>query len=543
MGRKGGNFWNDFYKGWQVGDAMQSKYEKAGLQSDLAKASNVTPETNTAYNEDQAANIDALANDVDANGQPLNNMQANPDGTYTVTPNAGGESVSIAPKTNYSMGGKTQETPFLPEQVDAQKLRNRADVYGNRGMEDKAASLHGLAKQREEEGITSKIRGDVELGLSRDYADLKGMDKEWKRLSLAADASMNAGRYDQWASLAKAGEGIQAKLLNSAMDKADMITDPHAKLTAQLDAYNRYVLDARTGGGVTKKSDGSFSIKLSDDSVFNVKNDDDIAKIGMYMRDPSFVRKLQQDAAIKIRDRVAGREDKQWEWQNKPMEVGKGSSVIIPGSGKEITSGANSGFNVKDQQSVLDDLRNHAVQVKGKFDDTTGKWTWTPEATDLAGKMERLYMANTGLPPTALRDIADKGTQGVAVVESGGKQQRVPAISYNGRTYLIGGQDSGMADPTLSPRPATSSPGLSTVTPARQSTASPSNFPRVSRSEQDGRDQLAGKMIVEESGIDAARRNLSEIDAALKSNRLGSTQRTILQTERGKIAAGLAALP
>lgn len=428
------NPWGEFFQNF---DSAYNLGNKIGMQIGMAKAADVKPETitNTSLTD-------------------------------------------TTPTTSYKMGGKVQEQPFTPEQIEAQQFRNQADVAMHYGMAYKAAGLHGLAKVREEEGVTSQIKRNVELGLSRDHSDLKGMDREWKQIALAAEANLKAGRYDQYAALAKGAEGLQGKLLNNAMDKADLLTNPHAKLTAQLDAYNRYVLDARTGGGVTKNQDGSFTIKLSDGGEFTAKSDEDIAKVGMYLRDPKTVRKLQQEAYVKQRDRQTSREDKAWEWQNKPMEVGKDSTVFQPSTGKTFTPGANRKFDPKDQQAVGDDIRNHALQIHGAYDPASGKHTWTPKAIQVADTMESLFSNGHGLPVTQLRKIAEEGKPGQAQVTINGKPAAVSGVAFGGNLYLLDG--SGTAIPMSGPKAKDAPPtttGLGTREVRGRISSAPSGAP------------------------------------------------------------------
>lgn len=485
-------------------------------QHGMTRASEVTPETisdtqlteTTPGTEDMIYDSDSgqyLPKYLGKNSQPTEQAQ-----TQLNTP-ADGESESpdgvlpsFTAKTakSYKMGNKVQDTPFSQEQVDAQRFRNQADVSSRFGNFREAAALQGLSKVREEEGVTTQIKNNVELGLSRDHSDLKGMDREWKQIALAAEANLKAGRYNEYAALAKGAEGLQGKLLNNAMDKADLLTDPHAKLTAQLDAYNRYVLDARTGGGVTKNQDDSFTIKLSDGGEFTAKSDEDIAKVGMYLRDPGTVRKLQQEAYVKRRDREASREDKAWEWQNKPMEVGKDSTVFQPSTGKTFSPGNARGFDPKEAGQVLDDTRKILLERSGNFDQATGKWNWSPETTTKAVVAERLFMKNPTLGPSQLADIADNGKIGIAEIEVGGKRQKVQAVTHNGNTYLLGGGDAGHAMPgapgkAAAPQvtttglgtrdvrgkisPAPGAPGLTPIAPQRKAEPVAYNAPELDK--------------------------------------------------------------
>jgi hypothetical protein len=76
-----------------------------------------------------------------------------------------------------------------------------------------------------------------------------------------------------------------------------------------------------------------------------------------------------------------------------------------------------------------------------------------------------------------------------------------------------------------------------------QSSATPSDFPRVSQEQQSSRDSDAGRLMVSElGGINQAQKELSVIDAEIKNKRLDGTQRGILQSYRNRLAAGIASL-
>ena len=272
-------------------------------------------------------------------------------------------------------------------------------------------------------------------------------------------------------------------------------------------------------------------------------------KLGNYLmqlRDIKKVEAIEQARAKTIFDEGV----KTREALNKPMSVGKNDTVVIPATGQQFApkGGGIGQFDVKEANPVLDDARKMILERTSNFDQATGKWNWSPEAVAKAQTAERLFMKNPSIPPAMLADIADKGATGTAIVEIGGKQQRVPAVSHNGRTYILGGNDAGQPSPTA--------PKQSAIVPAAPDTTglgtrsvrgkiAPVGLQRdmqVSPDVQAVRDVQAGRQLVAEAGgVQRAAQDLAELDAALKNPRLDGTQRGILQSHRNRLAAGIAA--
>ena len=178
MGNVLGGLVAGFGGGYAMGRRIRSDREADELSEGLKRAADVKPEEEQAYTADQAEQLHAAANAKDADGNPLYKIEAADGGRYSVTPVAGGETGTLGPTKQYSMGGMTQAEPFTQEQVDARRFRNQADVYSRFGMADKAASLHGLAKAREDEHVTGQIR----LGAQQGMKSTKDMRDEEKML-------------------------------------------------------------------------------------------------------------------------------------------------------------------------------------------------------------------------------------------------------------------------------------------------------------------------------------------------------------------------
>lgn len=485
------NPWGEFFQNF---DSAYNLGNKVGLQIGLRRAADVKPEavTNTSLT-DTTPNQEGMVYDADtgqylpkyigADGAPTEQAQA-----QLNTPTDGeseapvGMQPTFAPRTttSYKMGGKVQEQPFTPEQIDAQRFRNQADVYTRYGMDGKAAGLHALAKGREEEGRTNAVRQSFIEGMAKN-ANLKPLERIFRAATVAADTALEQGNISEWDKRTKMNEGIQSKLLNNHLDRADMIADPKSRLVAYADAY-KYILDGRTTAGVTHNTDGTSTIKLSDGHEITAKSEDDIAKIGLFLRDPSMVRKLQQDAAIKARDRQTSREDKAWEWSNKPIELNKGSRLVIPGKEGTGSAGPRGPIDPLEHQSMLDDIRNYALMNFGEKDPVTGKPVAQNEKSrQVAADMESLYATGGhALPPTTLLSIATNGKRSSHSVLINGQPKRVEGFAYNGVLYPV---EPGIGPvPMKSPADAASADVPASVKRRFSGLGSPSEFSDTRRS-------------------------------------------------------------
>jgi hypothetical protein len=457
------------------------------LQYGLSRAADVKPETVSStdltettpgtdgmvYDEDTGQYLPKYMDGGKVTEQGLTQLNTPAEGV-SEAPEGMRPTFSAKTKTRYRMGDREQDTPFLPEQIEAQRFRNQSDVETRFGNAKEAYALQGMAKGREEEGRSTAIRKSFTDGMKK-HADLKPLEAQWKTISGVANTAFEQGDFPTWQKLTESAAGIQSKLMNNAMDRADMITDPKARLTMIVDAHGRYALDGKMGHAVTQNQDGTLNVLNEDGSVLvgniwpgaedpsNPKTARSINQVVAFLRDPQKLRELQQRAAENQAKRLADRQDKTWEWQNKPIEVGNGARIVIPGTGQEVGVSRSGQFNVKEAGPVLDDARKILLERSGNFDQTSGKWNWSDETRTKAVTAERLFMQNPTLTPAQLAEIADKGTTGTAVVEVGGKQQRVPAVSYGGRTFILGGDaGSETPQPGQPAAPAVKTSGLGT---------------------------------------------------------------------------------
>lgn len=556
----------------------------------ISEAANVTP--SQEFSPEQAAELEAAAGVKDAEGNPLYQIKGNEGGTYSVTPTAGGETGTVAPGMQ-RMGGKTQATPFSQEQIEAQRYRNQADVATRFGDFREASALHGLAKGREEEGVTKSIKSFADEGLKR-HGDLTGAKKQWKQLSYMAEAAANAGRMDLWKQYRDSGLAVRGDLMKDAINRADMLYRTTGSIHGYVDAHSDLALDGRHAAAVKTLDDGRHEVQFGNDLPPVIVGDKDdpknrqisVGTLRLLLSDPAKLAEYEQKATERRIARIEGREDKGWEWQNKPEKLkdADGNEYFATPStaGK---GGAPARLNPKEHQAVLDDIRNFSRDTLGDPipGDTTGKKQHSPKSLQVAKDAETLYTSGHRLPVTSLQAITTDGKRGTHSVLIDGQPRNVEGFAYGGTLYptepglgpikIINPQDvaasavpgsvkrrfdqlqspdsfqrarqnMGAAEPQIQRQSGgrvSSGQGMSKIGP--QSSATPQDFPRVSSSDQAARDVDAGRILVAESGgIEGAKRDLATLDAELSRRGLDGTQRGILQSQRSRLAAGIAAL-
>lgn len=543
--------------GAAVGNQLARSFQEGQLRRGLEKAAEVNPETiETTKLSETTPNTEGMVYDSDT-GQYLPKYMDGAQPTEQALAQQNGEGETPAGVTptfdskttsRYRMGSREQSTPFSQEQIDAQRFRNQADVYSKNGMAEKASALQGLAKTREEEATNVAIREGGTAGL-KNSKDMRDDEKMFAASKGMYERALSLGRPDLASGYYNQMMQNRDTLLSRANERADRMFRATGNIGGFIDAYNKYVADGDSVDAYKQNQDGSYTFTVSSDGKTReaVVPKEQLGEYLLAIRDPKRVSEIEAERAkILFKARVDAQEK-----LNTPVAVGKDQTLVVPGTGQTFAPSTGKDVSVKDAGPVLDDARRMLLERSGNFDQTTGKWNWSQEAVTKAGVAERLYVKNPTLTPAMLAEIADKGTVGMATIEVGGEQKRVPAVTHNGRTFLLGGADAGIptpADPPAATKPVpngvgtravsgkiTPAPGLAPVAPS-------AGFPKVSAADQMGRDAEAGRLrVAEAGGSDQARRDLAELDAALKNPRLDGTQRRILQTERNLLAAGLSA--
>ena len=444
------------------------------LQYGLSRAADVNPEkvsstdlTETTqgtdgmvYDEDTGQYLPKYMDGGKVTEQGLTQLNTPAEGV-SEAPEGMRPTFSAKTKTRYRMGDREQDTPFSPEQVDAQRFRNQADVFTRFGMADKAAAVHGLAKGREEEGVTSQIRAAGTAGM-KGTKDMRDEEKMFAMSKSMYEAAIKMNRPDLATGYYNQMNQNRDALMSRANDRAERVYRSTGNISGYVDTYNRYVADGNTIDEFKRNDDGSHTFKVNDGTGKTrdvTVPKERISEYLLALRDPKRISELEaRRAEILFKAQADAQEA-----MNKPVAVGKDQTLVIPGTGQTFSPGANRGFDVKEAGPVLDDARKILLERSGNFDQASGKWNWSPETTAKAVTAERLFMKNPSLTPAQLAEIADKGTTGTAVVEVGGKQQRVPAVSYGGRTFILGGDaGSETPQPGQPAAPAVKTSGLGT---------------------------------------------------------------------------------
>lgn len=406
---------------------------------------------------------------------------------------------SAKTSTQYKLGGNTQDTPFTPEQINASGLRRQSEYYSGRGDAKAAKDLHDLAKSREEEGATNQIRTAAMEGM-KSTKDMRDEEKMFAMSKNMYEASIKLNRPDLATGYYNQMTQNRDALLARSNDRADRVFRATGNISGFVDGYNRYVADGRTIDEFKRNDDGSYLFKINDGTGKTQDvpvSKERVPEYLMALRDPNRIAEIERARAKSVFDASL----KTQEELNKPQKVGKDETLVIPTTGQTWTNPRAGQFDVKEAGPVLDDARKMILERSGNFDQTTGKWNWSPEAVTKAGIAERLFIKNPTLTPAMMAEIADKGTIGQAVVEISGKQQRVPAVSYGGRTFILGGSDAGQMTPQPGQpsAPEVKASGLGTrdvrgkidggmQKVSARNTPTPADFPRVSPDQQSSRD-------------------------------------------------------
>lgn len=225
------------------------------MQYGLSRAADVNP--TQEFSQDQAAELEAAAGAVDAQGKPLYKINGNEGGTYSVTPTAGGETSTITPGM-HRMGGKAQDTPFSEDQISAESARRRSRILGSSGDYKGEAELSGMAKKYDDSHNTAAIN-------SAGKAALKGLENESPSIRALA---MRTARMNKAADLGLIDQAMTDYTMSQALSDS-VFDDLHANATTKLAAGDtsgiKKLLDYGIPDGnksdVTLNADGSIMLK------------------------------------------------------------------------------------------------------------------------------------------------------------------------------------------------------------------------------------------------------------------------------------------
>ena len=151
MARRRGNFFRDFADGYNTTKGVMKDFA-------MSRAASESPEEMQQYTPDQAEQLHAAANAKDADGNPLYKIEAGEGGNYNVTPTAGGETGTLAPTKQYSMGGMTRVEQFSPAEIGAHRLRKMSETAMRFGSPAEAVQYDALATRQRQAAEDEQIR-------------------------------------------------------------------------------------------------------------------------------------------------------------------------------------------------------------------------------------------------------------------------------------------------------------------------------------------------------------------------------------------------
>ena len=432
-----------------------------------------------------------------------------------------------------------------------------------------------------EENAQNSIRDSATQGLTNS-ANMLPDEKEFAMNKGLYEGAIKIGRPDLAAGYYQPMMQSRDALLANSYNRADQVYRTTGNLQGFADTYNKFVPDGQNIDSMKQNPDGSVNVAITDThggtSYNQTVTKDQVPTFLQTLQDPAKLRAIEaQRAQLAFQSQI-----KQQEELGKPMAIKNDETMIVPGTGQTYTPPKNAGaYDQKSANPVLDDVGKMFQQkygidrdpVTGMPKDPTAIPGWTDKGMAKFDLASRIYMKNPNIPPAMLAQIADNGTPGTATVKVNGVEQQVPAVTHQGRTYLLGGSDTGMPPPPpgqaaaksdtagtdaawsnypllpesvstrglgtrsvtgkIGPRPGIQRASLNPTPPDWQQQI-------VQPDVQAERDVDAGNIILREYGGDVgkARSDLAEMDAALK--RTTGDQRGIIQGLRDRLAAGLA---
>mgnify|MGYP000994415346 CR=1 FL=1 len=553
-------------------DGFQGAYNlgnRVAMDIGLRRAADVKPETiDETRLQETTPDTEGMVYDSDTgqylpryigpDGQPTENA-ATQQGDVTGTESVDGVRPTFDATTSkrYRLGERTQDTPFNEDQVQAERYRRQAGVLTKFGMPDKAAQVSTLARTAEDQGITDAIRSAGTKGLQSTKQAMREEEKQLAMTKAMYDEAVRLGRPDLASQYYAQFDQARTGALKRAIDRADRTYRSTGNVSGYIDTYNRYMADGATVSSYAQKDGGwELTVEAGGKQQTVMVPKDRVGDYMMALTDLDRVRSIEQKRAeIAFKARTDSQEA-----MNKPVTVGKDQTVVIPATGQTFSPrGSNGTVDPKEYNGVLDDINKMFLERNSNYDDKTGKWNYSPDAVKKSSLGQRLFVGNPSLTPAQVVEIVDNGQAGTIEVDVGGRRQRVPAINYNGRTFLLGGNEAGMPQPAASPAPMGQSDptttGLGTRDvrgkirqPAPQGlqrapSSTPEDFPRVSSAEQQARDKESGMILVQEAGgPDKARALVEKMRQDIRNPALDGTRRQMLRGHVARIELALAEL-
>lgn len=285
-----GNFWAGLASGFGTGITLGKQIKEMGVNSKMADVVGQST-TDVASGEDQYQGIQQAYENAMA-GAATPEEKAAVEKSYAPVLDAATKVDRTKPASvAYSLGtGDTYQSsdkPFSLDEIDVNKMQQRAGIYRNAGMNIEADQLETNAQQRrltanqlEQSNITlantKKLQG-VETATSEYAKKLQKIDSSGNPLPMSNDDYVNIGKYHT-IELAKAGlyseaqqsasqamEFANKKIQLETNERAAAVRDGVAAATTgnfkpAIDAYNRFIPDGAKITSIDMNKDGTLVI-------------------------------------------------------------------------------------------------------------------------------------------------------------------------------------------------------------------------------------------------------------------------------------------
>lgn len=296
MGRRG---MGELLQGFAAGQHMANAYAEASKKADIAKIAQ--EKESAAFTVQQGQELEALANAKDENGNPYYKLDANQDGTYSVTPNfkdqTGDAPKDYTPAKIAAKGvtylGQNFDGPLTDTQKTAAKTAALAGVYEKHGDLEGSARVKSMAKQdraadlsinaaesqerqtkraEELQGKADAINQDVANYTSQFTKNPDGTDRQLNyddHLHLGqykVSKLMGAGLVDEASKLASQNMQYTANKIQvetAERDKALGVAAAAAAagdLTGFKNFYNKYIPDGAQTTDISPNKDGKIVV-------------------------------------------------------------------------------------------------------------------------------------------------------------------------------------------------------------------------------------------------------------------------------------------
>lgn len=291
--------WDAFTRGFHGGASMVHAYNEASKKDELSKLSK--EQETKSFTVQQGQELEAISNAKDQNGNPYYKLDANSDGTYTVTPNfkdeTGDAPKDYTPAQIAAKGvtylGKNYDAPLDENQKSAAKTAAMAGIYENYGDIEGAARVRSLAKQdraadlsikaaesqdrqtkraEEMQGKADAVNQDVAAYTEKFAKNPDGSDRQLTyddHLHLGqykAAKLMGAGLVDEASKLASQNMQFTANKIQVETAERDKALGMAAAAAATGDLsgfktfYNKYIPDGAQTTDISAGKDGKIVV-------------------------------------------------------------------------------------------------------------------------------------------------------------------------------------------------------------------------------------------------------------------------------------------